>query len=201
MMMWPSGLPRLPLGIALAVLAVSPAVAQQATPPAAATGAKPAADEFAAQGQREARNIRFGDWQKQCFKPGGAKTICRTTINGNFETGQPALHIYLTQRQGDKAARLQLFLPVGLNVQAGVKLTVDNGPIYNIPFKFCLTNTCIAGDTAKPALIRDLEAGKSLKVEVVDTNMLAVTTSLPLTQFAAVHRGAPTQVFEQQIDE
>jgi hypothetical protein len=38
-------------------------------------------------------------------------------------------------------------------------------------------------------------------VEVVDTNLLAVTTSLPLNQFAAVRKGAPLQVFEQKIDE
>ena len=51
------------------------------------------------------------------------------------------------------------------------------------------------------ALLRELEAGKNLTVEVVDTNLLAVTTSLPLGQFGAVRKGAPAQVFEQQIDE
>ena len=50
-------------------------------------------------------------------------------------------------------------------------------------------------------LLREMEAGKNLTVEVVDTNLLAVTTSLPLGQFAAVRKGAPSQVFEQQIDE
>jgi invasion protein IalB len=198
MMMRLSQLPRFPLGIAFACLAAGLAVAQQATPPA---GAKSAADDVVARGQRDARNIKFGDWQKVCFKPGGAKMICRTTINGAFDTGQSALRIYLTEREGDSAARLQLFLPVGLNVQAGAKLTVDKGSAYKIPFKFCLTNTCIAGDLAAPALLRAMEAGKSLTVEVVDTNMLAVTASLPLAQFAAVRKGAPAQVFEQQIDE
>jgi hypothetical protein len=36
---------------------------------------------------------------------------------------------------------------------------------------------------------------------VVDTNMLAVTTSLPLDQFAAVRKGAPARLFEQSIEE
>jgi len=195
MMIRLSGSPRLSLGIAFAFLAAGQAFAQQAAPAAAAL------DEFAARGQREARNIKFGDWQKLCFKPGGAKMICRVTINGNFETGQTALRIYLTKREGDSATRLQLFLPIGLFVPAGVKLTVDKGSSYTIPFKFCLTNTCIAGDVAKPALLREMESGKSLTVEVVDTNMLAVTTSLPIAQFAAVRKGAPAQVFEQNIDE
>ncbi len=187
------------LGIALAWPAVNLGHGQQA-PPAAAP-AKAAADEFAARGQREARNIKYGDWQKLCFKPGGAKMVCRTAISGTFETGQTAVRIYVTEREGDSNARLQLFLPVGLYMPPGVKLTVDKGTPHKIPFTFCLTNTCIAGDVARSELLRELDNGKSMAVEVVDTNMLAVTTSLPLAQFAAVRKGAPAQVFEQKIDE
>jgi invasion protein IalB len=116
--------------------------------------AKPPSDEFAARGQREARSIKYGDWQKFCFKPGGAKMVCRTTITGTFETGQTAVRIYLTEHEGDGTARLQLFLPVGLYVRPGVKLTVDDGPAHKIPFSWCLTNTCIAGEAASPVAIR-----------------------------------------------
>src|ERR1043166_633923 len=144
--------PRLLLGIALALPAVDAALAQPA--------AKPATDEFAVRGQRDARSIKYGDWQKFCFKPGGAKMVCRTTISGTFETGQPAVRVYVTEREGDSAARLQLFLPVGLFMPPGVKLTVDKGTGYKIPFTWCLTNTCIAGDAAEPALLREMEVGE-----------------------------------------
>ena len=132
----------------------------------------------AASARPAASNMATG--RKLCFKPGGAKMVCRTTISGTFETGQTAVRIYLTEREGDSAARLQLFLPVGLYVPPGVKLTVDKGTAHKIPFTWCLTNTCIAGDLANPALLREMETGKNLTVEVVDTNLLAVTTSLPL---------------------
>jgi invasion protein IalB len=188
---------HLVFGVAVALSATDAAFAQAAPP----TAAKAAADEFATRGQREARSIKYGDWQKLCFKPGGAKMVCRTTISGTFETGQTALRIYLTEREGDSTARLQLFLPVGLYMKPGAKLTVDKGTAHKIPFTWCLTNTCIAGDRAAPALLREMEAGKNLTVEVVDTNLLAVTTSLPLQQFATVRKGAPAQVFEQKIDE
>ena len=182
--------------IALATFASHPAFAQQAAP-----AAKPATDEFAARGQREARSIKYGDWQKICFKPGGAKMVCRTTIAGAFETGQIAVRLYVVEREGDGTARLQLFLPVGLYMPPGVKLSVDKGAAHKIPFTWCLTNACIAGDPAKPALLREMETGKNLTVEVLDTNMVAVTTSVPLGQFAAVRKGAPAQVFDQKIDE
>jgi invasion protein IalB len=188
---------RLRFGSAIALSAAFPAFAQVA-PPAAA---KATADEFAARGQREARSIKYGPWQKLCFKPGGAKMVCRTTISGTFETGQTAVRVYVTEREGDSSARLQLFLPVGLYMPPGVKLSVDKGTVHKIPFTWCLTNTCIAGDAAKPALLRQLESGKTLALEVVDTNLVAVTTSLPLSQFASARKGAPAQTFEQKIDE
>jgi invasion protein IalB len=188
---------RLLFGTAFTVSVADPAFAQTAPP----TTTKAAVDEFAAHGQREARNIKYGDWQKICFKPGGAKMVCRTTISGTFETGQIAVRVYVIEREGDSGARLQLFLPVGLYMPPGVKLTIGTGTAHRIPFTWCLTNTCIAGDLAKPVLLREFEAGKNLTVEVVDTNLLAVTTSLPLSQFSAIRKGAPAQVFEQQIDE
>ena len=186
-----------PVFAAIAMLAADRALAQ-AAPPAAP---KASADEFAARGPREARAIKYGDWQKICFKPGGAKMVCRTTISGTFETGQTAVRVYLTEREGDSTARLQLFLPVGLYMKPGAELTVDKGTAHKIPYTWCLTNTCIAADLASPALLREMDNGKNLTVEVVDTNLLAVTTSLPLQQFAAVRKGAPAQVFEQKIDE
>jgi invasion protein IalB len=73
----------------------------------------------------------------------------------------------VTERDGDSSARLQLFLPVGLYLAPGVKLTVDKGVAHRIPFTWCLTNTCIAGDLAKPALLRELEGGRNLGVEVI----------------------------------
>ena len=169
--------------------------------PVAQRIAKPAADEFAVRGQRDARAVRYGDWEKICFRPGGAKLVCRTTISGRFETGQVAVRIYVVEREGESAARMQLFLPVGLYMPAGVKLTVDNGMAHKIPFTWCLTNTCIAGDVAEPELLRELENGGHLAIEVVDTNMLAVTTSLPLDRFATVRKGVPAKIFEQNIDE
>jgi hypothetical protein len=50
-------------------------------------------------------------------------------------------------------------------------------------------------------VIREMETGQKLVVEVVDSNILSVTTSLPLNQFPSVHQGAPSRIFEQALDE
>jgi invasion protein IalB len=196
-------LPPLTLAVAtLSVLLMSHlSGAQQATPPGDAAE-KAGEPEMASRGQRKAvREIKYGDWQKFCFKTPGTNMVCRTTISGTFDTGQSAVRADLIEREGDSKARLQLFLPVGLYLQTPVKLTVDQGKPYQVPYVWCMTNTCIAGNPANPELIRDMEKGQKLTLEIVDSSVQSVSTELPLDQFAAVRKGAPAQTFLQEIDE
>jgi invasion protein IalB len=184
--------------LTMPAIIANPVFAQQRAP--SSPGEKPS--EMASRGQREAvRQIKYGDWQKFCFKTPGTKTVCRTTIAGNFDTGQTAVRADLIEREGEGKARLQLFLPVGMYLQAGVKLTVDQGKLHQIPYVWCLTNTCIAGNAVDSGLIREMEKGQKLQIEVVDSSVQSVTTALPLGQFASVRQGQPAQTFQQEIDE
>jgi invasion protein IalB len=182
----------------LLLLPPSAGRAQQAAPSASD---KPSS-ELLPRGQRSlVRQIKYGDWQKFCFKTTGTKQVCRTTISGNFDTGQSAIRVDLIEREGEEKARLQIFVPVGMYLKAGVKLTVDQGKPYPVPYVWCLTNTCIAADVADAVLIRDIEQGQKLQLEVVDSSVQSVSTMLPLDQFASVRRGAPARTFAQEIDE
>lgn len=174
---------------------------QPAKPEGGPPNEKSASQEFAPRGQRAAREIKYSDWRKTCFKTPGTNKVCRTSIAGTFETGQSAVRIDLIEREGDKVPRLQLFLPVGLYLPAAVKITIDQGTAYRIPYTWCFANTCMAADAADPKLLNEMETGEKLQLEVVDSSVLAVNTSLPLHQFAAVRHGAPAQTFEQAIDE
>jgi len=86
-------------------------------------------------------------------------------------------------------------------LQAGVKLMIDQGRPFQIPYSWCLTNACIAADLADPKLINEMESGQNLILEVVDSNILSVSSSISLSQFASVRHGAPVQTFDQAIDE
>ncbi|OAF18623.1 invasion associated locus B family protein [Bradyrhizobium neotropicale] len=183
------------LVLAIAAVAASPGTAAQK----AAQANKSA--EVATRGQREAKDITYGDWQKLCFKAGGAPTLCRTSITGKFPTGQTAVRVDLIEREDAPTARLQLFLPVGMYLQQPAKLTVDQGQSHRVPYTWCATNACIAADVADPKVIKEMESGKTLALEVVDSNLLALTTSIPLSQFASVHKGAPAKTLEQYVDE
>jgi invasion protein IalB len=177
------------------------ACGQQPAKPEAAASEKPPGQEFALRGQRAAREIKYSDWRKTCFKTPGTDLVCRTSIAGTFETGQSAVRIDLIEREGDNSARLRLLLPVGLYLQAGAKITIDGGTASRIPYVWCLANTCVAADLADPGLLKEMESGKILALELVDSSLLAVSTSVPLSQFATVRQGSPSQTLERAIDE
>jgi len=161
----------------------------------------PTGAEMAPRGQREVKDVTYGDWKKLCFKPAGAKMLCRTSITGTFPTGQMAVRLDIIEREGDDARRLQVFCPVGMYLPNQVKLAVDGGNPYRVPYTWCLTNACIAGIVVDPVLLEKIATGQMLRLEFTDSNLLSLTTSLPLGQFAIVHKSAPAQTFEQDIDE
>ena len=193
---------KLFVAILLSAAVASVASSQRAASQQNSTVApKAAGTEVAPRGQREVKDIAYGDWRKLCFKPGGAKMLCRTSITGTFATGQMAVRLDIIEREDDGTARLQLFAPVGMYLPAGIKLTVDQGTPYQAPYNWCLTNACIAGNLADPKMVQEMDSGQTLRLEFVDSNLLSLTTSLLLGQFASVHKGAPAQTFEQDIDE
>ncbi|MBN9042594.1 MAG: invasion-associated locus B family protein [Rhizobiales bacterium 62-47] len=167
----------------------------------AAIASLPAVAEISPRGQRNANDIKYGDWRKLCFKAAGAPTLCRTSITGTYDTGQVAVRFDLIEREGDRTARLQIFVPVGMYLRIPAKLTVDDRAPHPIPYNWCLSNGCIAGDVASPKLIKEMERGKALTLEVVDSNLLSLTTSLPLARFASARKEVPAQTLEQDIEE
>jgi hypothetical protein len=50
-------------------------------------------------------------------------------------------------------------------------------------------------------MLKEMADGQTLRLEFVDSSLLTLMTSLPLGQFVSVHKGAPAQTFEQDIDE
>jgi invasion protein IalB len=154
-------------------------------------------------GQSQIRELTYSPWRKLCFKSArraDSKPVCRTTISGAWDTGQVAIRFDLIEREGDAAARIQIFVPPGFYLPPGIKLTVDGGSPVQIPYVICLSNACVAGNVADPNFVHDLDSGQKLVLEAVNPNILTVAASLPLGEFAKVHQGPSTQVFEQNLD-
>ena len=156
--------------------------------------------EVAPRGRHAPRDITYSQWLKLCFKIPGKDLLCRTSTTGTWDTGQMAIRIDVIERQG--SARLQILLPVGLYLRSGVKLKVDTSAReVEIPFNWCFSNLCVAAAPASRDMIESLKRSQKLSVDVVDTNFVTLTATIPVSQFAAAYEGAPAKTIEQVIDE
>jgi invasion protein IalB len=182
--------------ICLVVASTSDAIGQAAGQPEAGNSDQPREAEMGPRGEHMPRAISYSPWRKLCFKDSLGKVICRTTTSGTWETEQVAVRVDLIERKEDNATRLQIFLPVGLYLQAGVKVTVDDEPSVRIPYSWCLANLCVAGNLIDQRLLRAMQAGRKLTLEVVDSNLLTVASTVSLDQFAIVHKGPPDKMVE-----
>jgi invasion protein IalB len=186
-----------------ALLPVSPLHAQDKskaplTPPR--EDAPLAEPEVAPRGRHEPRDINYSQWQKLCFNAPGKQTLCRTSITGTWDTGQMAIRLDVIEREG--SARLQILLPVGLYLQSGVTLKVGASTReVVIPYNWCFSNLCVAAAPARGELIRSMEKSRTVSVEVVDTNFLHLTATIPVGEFANAYKAAPARTIDQVIDE
>jgi invasion protein IalB len=186
-----------------ALVAATVANAQQPTPfgdvPAMADFSE---QEIAARGQQHTRDVTYSDWRKMCFKGvqgADLKMVCRTTINGKWDTGQIVLKVDLIEREEAPAARLQIFVLPGFFLQPGIKLTIKDVSMH-VPYTICLANGCVAATVADPGFVRAMESGQMLSLDAVNTNVMTVIASIPLDNFANAHQGVPAQIFEQKLE-
>jgi invasion protein IalB len=159
--------------------------------------------EIAARGQQKLPNLTYSTWKKLCFRGAqGADTkmVCRTSIEGKSDLGQIILKVDLIEREDAPSTRLQIFVPAGNLLQPGIRLTVDKGTSILVPYTICLANGCVAATVPEPKLLSELETGRILSLEAVNSNVVTVIASLSLDNFASARQGVAAQVFEQKLE-
>ena len=159
--------------------------------------------EIAARGQQKLPNLTYSAWKKLCFRGAqGADTkmVCRTSIEGKSDLGQIILKVDLIEREDAPSTRLQLFVPAGNFLQPGIRLTIDKGTSMLVPYTICLANGCVAATVPEPKFLRELEIGRILSLEVVNSNVVTVIASLSLDNFASARQGVATQILEQKLE-
>ena len=159
--------------------------------------------EIAARGQQKLPNLTYSSWKKLCFRgANGADTkmVCRTSIEGKSDLGQIILKVDLIEREDAPATRLQIFVPVGNFLLPGIRLTVDKGTSMLVPYTICLANGCVAATAPDPKFLRELETGRMLTLEAVNSNVVTVIASLSLDNFASARQGVAAQIFEQKLE-
>jgi invasion protein IalB len=188
-----------------AVLAQTPPAPKAPAPKAKAPAAKQApAPAPAEQQQPQAAEpqLIFSPWTKFCLKgqEANAKQVCFTGKDGRVESGMPVVAAVLIEPEGDPKKILRVTLPLGMSIQPGTRVIVDQGQPMTGPYVICFQNGCMADYEASGELIGKLKKGQGLVVQGINGSGQPISLVLPLGDFAKAYDGPPTdpQVFEAQ---
>jgi len=154
------------------------------------------------QQQAEAPYI-YLPWTKFCLKgqEANAKQVCFTGKEARIESGQPVVSAVLIEPEGEPRKLLRVTLPLGVALQYGTRVIIDQGTPMTGPFVICFANGCMADYEATGELISTLKKGQQLTVQAFNGgNGQNINVVLPLNDFAKAYDGPPTdpKVFEEQ---
>jgi len=171
----------------------APAPAAQQAPPAA--GQPPAAQAPAGQPPEQQVQLIYAPWTKFCLKgqEAGAKQVCFTGKDGRIESGQPVIAAVIIEPEGEPKKILRVTLPLGMQLQHGTRIIVDNNQPQQSPYVICFQNGCMSDYEATPEMIASMKKGQNLVVQAINSNGAALTLPLPLVnEFAKAYDGPPT---------
>jgi invasion protein IalB len=163
-----------------------------------APGAQPQAQAPAG----EQPQLIFSPWTKFCLKgqEANAKQVCFTGKDGRVESGMPVVAAVLIEPDNEPKKVLRVTLPLGMSIQPGTRVIVDQGQPMTGPYVICFNNGCMADYEASLELIGKLKKGQGLVIQGINGAGQPISLVVPLTDFAKAYDGPPTdpKKFEEQ---
>jgi invasion protein IalB len=179
----------------------APAASPKGAPKAAPNNQQKGApgQQQAAEGQQgQQPQITFSPWTKVC-QDVNAQKVCFTGRDGRIDSGMPIVAAVLIEADGQQKRMLRITLPLGMALQPGTRVVVDDGQPITAPYVTCIPNGCMADYEASQELIEHLKKGKGLALQGIRGNGQPINVILPLTEFAKAHDGPPMD--EKQFEE
>jgi len=172
----------------------APSPPQKGSPPPAAQqkGAPPPAGQQPP-AQAQGPQLTFSPWAKVCPKPSetNSQKVCFTGKDGRVDTGLPLVAAVVIEAEGQPKKMLRITMPLGMALQPGTRVIVDDGQPISAPYVTCIPNGCMADYEASQELIDHMKKGKGLALQAINGNGQPVSITLPLAEFAKAHDGPP----------
>jgi invasion protein IalB len=185
----------------------APAKPPAAAPvPAAPAQAQPTppADQGGAAAQKPMPQLIYSQWVKFCVGPDGqpadqkdpaikAKQVCLTGIDARLESGQPIVALVAIEAPGADAKKiLRVTLPIGMQLQHGTRIVIDQTTPMQAPYVTCFANGCLSDYELSAETLAKIKKAKAAEVQGFDVSGAMLNVPVPLTEFAKVFDGQPT---------
>ena len=194
--------------LAAAMVAGTPALAQQkpakpaaqkpapAKPPAAAPAPAAPAPQAGAPPQ-----LMYSPWIKVCGKgpETNNKEVCVLTKDGRLENGMPVAVVQLFEPEGEPKV-MRITVPLGMQLQHGTRMIIDQGQPAQEPYKICFPVGCMSDYPVTDEMIQKLKKGQQITLQAINMQGTPISLPLPLNDFAKAYDGPPTdpKVVEEQ---
>tara|TARA_R110002012_G_scaffold47399_1_gene124197 strand:- start:2210 stop:2974 length:765 start_codon:yes stop_codon:yes gene_type:complete len=126
----------------------------------------------------------YNDWVVECFEPNDLGQECqiyqRLLINGGSAIAMVATMAY---DPSDASLLMQFALPLGINIENGVVINIDEDIELSVPISRCTKQGCIFEGVATPGLRDALIEGKTASITVVDPTSQPFVIPLSLSGF------------------
>lgn len=122
----------------------------------------------------------FSDWTMECLTTGGAAMPCQVVHRAlSPDKQQVVMVLSMATEAKTKETKIQMALPLGFAVQAGVGIDLGEGYSGVVQVSRCTTQGCLVDGVAAPEMTAAMETGKSgaISIKTVEGN----TISLPLS--------------------
>ena len=101
------------------------------------------------------------------------------------ETGKRFVEVAIGFPKEKQGARGIIVVPLGVLLQAGMSIKVDDGKEYKFQARFCDNNGCFGYVDLNETLLDSLRKGKTLLVSFQALNKKQISVSVSLKDFAA----------------
>ena len=195
--------------LAAAMVAGAPALAQQPKPakpaaqkqPAKPTAPAPAPAAPAPQAAAAPPQLMYSPWIKVCGKgpETNNKQVCVLTKDGRLENGMPVAVVQLFEPEGEPKV-LRVTVPLGMQLQHGTRMIIDQGQPAQEPYKICFPVGCMSDYPVTDATIAAMKKGQQIVLQAINMQGTPISLPLPLNDFAKAYDGPPTdpKVVEEQ---
>jgi len=174
--------------------------AQKTAPakPAAPAAQAPAAPEQAAAAPPQ---LMYSPWIKVCGKgpETNNKQVCVVSKDGRLENGMPVAIVQLFEPEGEPRV-LRITVPLGMQLQHGTRVIIDQGQPAQEPYKICFPVGCMSDYPVTDDIIQRLKKGQTITLQAINMQGTPISLPLPLSDFAKAYDGPPTdpKVVEEQ---
>jgi len=165
----------------------APATDNAQTPPVASPQQQ--AQQKAAEPPKQLVGNTTG-WVRVCQKTkDNTKEGCSIKEDVLAENGAFLASVAIQEVTGEQHRQLIITTPLGMALQAGMLVRIDNEKVVPAKFGTCLVNGCFAGLDISMDMINNMKKGKNIFVTVKNIQGAALDLTVPLTTLAKAYDG------------